>query len=71
MVVLRTRAFVSESNEREPNKRVHIKQESLDSNILESMLFKVLRMECLLTYRAVEKKMGGRFNTRTTTTEWI
>ena len=50
MVALRTSAFVSESNEREPNKRVCVKQESLDSNILESMLFKVLRRVCLLSW---------------------
>ena len=43
MVELRTSVFVSESNEVEPNIRVCVKYESLDSNNLESMLFKVLR----------------------------
>ena len=32
MVALRTSVFVSESNKVEPNKRVCVKQESLDSN---------------------------------------
>ena len=72
MVALRTSVFVSESNEVEPNKRVCVKYESLNSNSLESMLFKVLRRVSLtMKYRTVEKKMGGRFSTRTTTTKWI
>ena len=49
MVALRTSVFVSESNEVEPNKKVCVEKESLDSNILESMLFKVLRRVCLLS----------------------
>ena len=50
MVALRTSVFVSESNEVEPNKKVCVEKESLDSNILESMLFKVLRRVCLLSW---------------------
>ena len=49
MVALRTSVFVSESNKVETNKRVCVKQESLEANILESMLFKVLRRVCLLS----------------------
>ena len=44
MVALRTSVFVSESNQVEPNKRVYVKYESVDSSILESMIFKVLRL---------------------------
>ena len=49
MVVLRKSVLVSESNEVQPYKKVRVKQESVDSNILQSMLFKVLRKECLLS----------------------
>ena len=72
MVALRTSVFVSESNKVEPNKKVCVKSESLDSNILESMLFKVLGRVCLLSWNmTVKKKMGGPFNTQTTITKWI
>ena len=50
MVALRTSVFVSESNKVEQNNRVCVKKESLDSNILESMLFKVLRRVSLLSW---------------------
>lgn len=43
MAVLRISSqFVSESNEEQPNKRVWVKLKSADSNIFESMLFKML-----------------------------
>ena len=41
MLALRTSVFVSESNKLQPNKRVRV-----DPNILQSMLFKVLRRVC-------------------------
>ena len=49
MVASRASVFLSESNKVEPNKRVCVKWESLDSNILKSMLLKVLRRACLLS----------------------
>ena len=49
MVALRTSVFVSESNEVQPSKRVCVKKESVDSNILQSTLFKVLRRVYLLS----------------------
>ena len=48
MVTLRTSVFVSVSNEVLPNKRVCAKYESVDSNILKSTLFKVLRRALIL-----------------------
>ena len=41
--------FVSVSNYVPPNKRVSVKDVSVISDILESMLFKVLRRVCLLS----------------------
>ena len=49
MVALRTNVYVSESNELQPNKRVCVKYGSLDSDILQSMLFRLLRRVCLLS----------------------
>ena len=40
----------NESNEVQPYKRVCFKLESIDSNILQSVLFKVLRGACLLSW---------------------
>ena len=40
----------NESNEVQPDKRVCFKLESIDSNILQSVLFKVLRGACLLSW---------------------
>ena len=51
MVALRASVFASESNEVEPNKRVCVKWESVDSNILESVLFKVLRRLFRLSWK--------------------
>ena len=50
MVALRTKVFVSESNEVQSNNRVCVKQELFDSKILQSRLFKVLRIVCLLSW---------------------
>ena len=47
MDVLRTCAFVSVSNKLLPYNRDFVKKESIDYDILESMLFKVIRMLCL------------------------
>ena len=47
MVALRTSVLVSVSNEVLPNKRVCVKKKSFDSNILESVSFKVLRRACV------------------------
>ena len=41
MVGLEISVFVPESSQVQPNKRVCVKQKSVDSNILQSMLFKV------------------------------
>ena len=43
MVALGTSVFVSVSNGVLPNKRVCTKKESVNSNILQSTLFKILR----------------------------
>ena len=48
MVALRTSVFVSVSNEVQPCQKVCVKYELVDSNILQSMLFKVLGRVCLL-----------------------
>ena len=48
MVALRISVFVSGSSVVLPNHRVCLKKESVDSNILQSMLFKVLKRVCLL-----------------------
>ena len=47
MVALRKTVFVSVSNDVLPNNRVSVKKELFDSNILQSVLFKVLRRVCL------------------------
>ena len=49
VVVLRIRAFVSISNDVLPNGDVYVKEESVNSNILQSVSFKVLRRVCLLS----------------------
>ena len=49
VVVLRIRAFVSISNDVLPNDHVYVKEESVNSNILQSVSFKVLRRVCLLS----------------------
>ena len=49
MVVLRIRVFVSISNDVLPNDDVYVKEESVNSNILQSVSFKVLRRVCLLS----------------------
>ena len=45
--MLRTCAFVSVSNKLLPYNRDYVKKESIDYDILESMLFKVIRRLCL------------------------
>ena len=47
MVAIKTKVFVSVSNVVQPNKRVWAIKESGYSHILQSMLFKVIRMTCL------------------------
>ena len=57
MAALRTSVFVSESNEVQPNKRVCVKEESFDSKILQSMLFKVFRRVCLLPWNIEQRSI--------------
>ena len=47
MLALRISVFNSVSNDILPNSRVCVKKELLDYNILQSVLFKVLRRVCL------------------------
>ena len=49
MVVFRIRMFVSISNDVLLNDDVYVKEESVNSNILQSVSFKVLRRVCLLS----------------------
>ena len=49
IVLLRINVFVSVSKGLPPKKRVCFKEESSDSNILRSVLFKVLKSMCMST----------------------
>ena len=49
MVALRMRVFLSVLNNVLPSKRVCCKKEPVDSNILQSISYKVLRTVCLVS----------------------
>ena len=57
MVALRTSVFVSVSNKVQPYKK-----ESVDSNILQSILFEVLRRVCLLSLNIGQWRRKWEFN---------
>ena len=75
MVALRISVSVSVSNDVAPNKSVCVKKESGDSNILQLMLFELLKRIRLLSLNIGQwrrkSEVHSIFNTRTTSTKWI